>query len=153
MLKQMGYGLWLFSATAMAQTVSNDAEPLLRLFTTPLERQQIERALFAPPPPPPIEEVDSTIEDEPMMPLEIYYQGFIQRPYKPPLLLINGMFIEHNFYGHGFMVQTDQLRGQTVPVTLYDSNEVVFLIPGQRINTQALLEEELILDNYEQVAH
>ncbi len=153
MLKYFAYGLYLFSISAVAQSADNDAQPLLRLFTTPLERQQIERSLFEPPPPPPPEETltdeEEDIANAPIMPPEIHYQGIIQRPHKPPLLLINGMLIEHNFYGNGFMVQADQLRGQSVPVTLYSSNEVVLLAPGQRLNTQAQVDDELILDNYE----
>ena len=125
---------------------SDANDPLLRLFTTPSERQQIDDTLFAPPPPPkePEEEIE---EVEP--PPEIHYQGLILRTDRKPLLLINGVLMESTFYGQGFVVKTEQLQGDKVPVLVEGLIEQILLAPGQRINTSN--QGNKVLDSYEKM--
>lgn len=139
----IGCNVLLFT-TVHAQDSSE--EPLLRLFTTPAEREQIEAALFAPPPPPP-EETGADALEEVRLPPEIHYQGLILRTNQRPLLLINDILVENNLYGNGFVVKTEQLQGYQVPITVEGFGQQFMLAPGQRINTSGT--GKIVLDSYE----
>jgi hypothetical protein len=142
----MAYGWW-HPSLLWAQATENN-EPLLRLFTTPQQRQQIERNLYAPPPPPPPPVEEQLVELEPeIIPLpDIYYQGVVLRSAYVPLLLVNNMLIEKNYYGQGFTIYAERLREYAVPVSIDGFEEELLLNPGQRL--VATETGKIILENY-----
>ncbi|OUD14558.1 hypothetical protein [Thioflexithrix psekupsensis] len=139
--------LLLQPAFLLAQVKENN-EPLLRLFTTPQQRQQIERNLYAPPPPPPPPVEEESVELEPeIIPLpDIHYQGIVLRSAYVPLLLVNNMLIEKNYYGEGFTIYAERLKEYAVPVFIDGFEEELLLNPGQHL--MATETGEIVLENY-----
>jgi hypothetical protein len=144
------YGL-LQSSVLFAQS-KEATERLLRLFTTPQQRQQIEKNLHFPPPPPPpppppqeIEPVE--LEPEIIPPPYIHYQGLVLRSAYIPLLLINDVLMEKNYYGRGFTIYVERLKEQAVPVYIDGFEKEFLLSPGQRLSVTE--KGQVILENYQ----
>ena len=114
------------------------ANDLLRLFTTPAERQMLEAELHkkitraGPKLPPP--------KDQP--PRYITFDGLVTRSQGPSTIWIN----KHNdLYQQGFTVELDNITQSSVSIVLSNTKQPILLKPGQTADTL----DGTIKENYE----
>jgi hypothetical protein len=129
--------LLLFSLFLLHFSQTLLANDLLRLFTTPAERQALETELHK------RRRTETRIPsptDQP--PRYITFDGLVTRSQGPSTIWLNK---HNNLYQQGFTVKLDNTTQPSVSIVLSNTKKPIFLKPGQTVDTL----DGTIKENYE----
>ncbi len=102
---------------------------LQRLFMTAQERTALDKTRSDPPKTPPTGGTNKGLS--PDTPRYVTFNGLVTRSNGPPTAWING---SNELLQRDFTVELDQRDELLVPIILSDSNQTIFLKPGQTVN-------------------